>query len=108
MASIVLKLNKIDPREIDVLRKLNGVDSKINNMVVKTKFAEGFASSKQIQDLIDRMLSLDPQNLPNLDELKIHCTASGTQVSMDPVSTEAKKSTQIKEIVNSLLLALPA
>lgn len=77
-------------------------------MVVKTKFAEGFASSKQIQDLIDRMLSLDPQNLPNLDELKIHCTASGTQVSMDPVSTEAKKSTQIKEIVNSLLLALPA
>ena len=63
-------------------------------MAVKTKLADGFTSSKTMQDLIERMLSLEPQNLPNLDDLQIHKTDFGTQVLTEPVVEE---SNQIKE-----------
>ena len=94
VALSVLKLNKIDLKEIEMLRQMKGVDPRIYNMAVKTKLADGFTSSKTMQDLIERMLSLEPQNLPNLDDLQIHKTDFGTQVLTEPVVEE---SNQIKE-----------
>ena len=55
VALSVLKLNKIDLKEIEMLRQMKGVDPRIYNMAVKTKLADGFTSSKTMQDLIKRM-----------------------------------------------------
>ena len=94
LALRVLKRNKIDPKEIDMLLQMKGVDPNIYNVVVKTKLANGFSSSKKIQELIESMLSLEPKNLPNLDDLKIHKIETGSKASINPAAEESK---QIKE-----------
>lgn len=70
LAMTVLKLNKANFKEIEHLRQREDVSSEIYNTIVTSTLEKCFSNCKKLQDLIGKMLSLKPQNLPTLEELR--------------------------------------
>lgn len=66
LAIIALKLRNMDETR---LKKLD-TPAENNDNLLKTVLREYFGDSEKLQDLLEKMLSLDPKNLPNLEELK--------------------------------------
>lgn len=71
LALIVLKLNKIDFSEIEIMRQKHDVDPKLYELEVRQMVSKSFGDSKKLQNLLERILALDPRNLPRLGELNI-------------------------------------
>ena len=92
VASAMLKLNKIELKELEGLGQMKDVGPKLYDSAIKSALQECFSNSSKMQALIERMLSSDPQSLPNLEELRIKDV--GYQA---PVKIVAEESKQIKE-----------
>ena len=71
LAFAVLKLKQIDYSELEDFAAVPGLKISIYNGAVKSTLAKGFSDSENLRDLIRKMLSLDPRNLPKLEELRI-------------------------------------
>jgi hypothetical protein len=64
-------MKKVDIEELEFLLSSKKVKIPTYDAAIKSKVAEGFNDSQKLQNLVQRMLSLDPKNLPNLEEFKI-------------------------------------
>ena len=84
LAVAALKLNKIKFKELEEMRNKDSskYDSEINS-VLQICFGE----STKLQNLVKRMLSLDPKNLPNMEEIRIK--DSEIQASTNPISEKS-------------------
>ena len=71
LAFTVLSINNNNSKEIKSLQNLEKRDPKVYNSEMKSMIRWLFSDSPKLQGLIERMLSLDPQNQPNLEELRI-------------------------------------
>ena len=88
LAFLVLKLKKIDDTDLKQLSQMPNLKSTIYDYAVKETIAEKFKDSKRMQNLIEKMLSLNPQNLPSLEELK--SKEPSIQTSPSPRLEESK------------------
>mgnify|MGYP000880085874 CR=1 FL=1 len=71
LAFAILKTNKVDYVGLQSLLAIPNLQTSVYDFAMKSALAEGFPDSKRLRSLIGKMLSLDPQNLPNLEELKV-------------------------------------
>lgn len=71
LAFALLKMKKVGIEELQTLQSNMKIDFATYSATVKTAVTEGFSDSKRLQELIERMLSPDPQTLPHLEEFKI-------------------------------------
>ena len=71
LAFALLKIKQVDIEELKFLLSSKIVRVSTYEHAVKSTAAEGFGDLPEIQDLIERMLSFDPKNLPSLEELHI-------------------------------------
>jgi ribonuclease HI len=71
LALALLRMKKIDIEQIELLLSSKKVRASVYEAVVKAMVVEGFNDSLKLQNLLERMLSLEPKNLPNLEEFKI-------------------------------------
>jgi len=70
LAFAVLKLKNIEYGEVKSLGATSSVDPTIYDFAVRTKLSKAFKDSEQFQNQFERMLSVNPQKLPSLEELK--------------------------------------
>ena len=61
------EMSAADLGELEELQSNKKLKIATYNAAVKSAVEEGFNDSKKLQDLVERMLSRDPQNLPNLE-----------------------------------------
>lgn len=71
LALAILKIKKMDVEELEFLLASPKVKPSTYNSVVESTIAEAFKDSQKLYNLIERMLSRDPQGLPNLEEMKL-------------------------------------
>lgn len=71
LAHTLLKVKRVDLEELEFLLTAPKIKVSTYNSAVKSVVEEGFSYSKELQALVERMLSRDPQNLPKLEEFKI-------------------------------------
>ena len=90
IALTVLKLNKIDFSKIEGMSQVPGSNSEEFTFVVESTLSKSFNEEKKgIQQLIGNMLTLEPLNLPNLEELRIKDVRY--QAPVNPVAEESKQ-----------------
>ena len=93
IALSVLKLNKIDFSKIESMSQVPGRDSEEFTCVVERTLSKCFNEEKKgMQQLIGKILTLEPRNLPSLKDLRIKDV--GCQAPVNPIAEESK---QIKE-----------
>jgi len=90
LAFAVLELIGIDTGELKSLGAISRVGSKIYDVAVRTIVSDAFKDSKHLQNKFERMLSLNPQNLPSLIEIKgiDHGFEETKYVKIEPKVTE--------------------
>ena len=71
LALTLLKAQKVDLSELEAIQALPNIKITTYNTVMKNTVAEGFSGLQKVQELIERMLSRDPQDLPKLEDFKI-------------------------------------
>ena len=92
LALSVLKLNKIDFSKIESLRQVKGIDSGEFASEVERTLSKSFNEEKKgLQQLIEKMLTLESQNLPNLGDLRIEDAKSQA-----PINEESKQINDIE------------
>lgn len=71
LAIIALKLRNMDETRLKkILQGSLDTPAENNDNLLKTVLREYFGDSEKLQDLLEKMLSPDPKNLPNLEEFK--------------------------------------
>jgi len=107
LAYAVLKLNKQEYDDIEGLRAIRGLNSNVYDLAVSTKLSDIFKDSIPLQNQIAKMLSLDPQNLPSLEELKgmgpqnLPSTNINNYTTTTPLTTSEKHDIKIVVVEES-------
>ena len=100
VALSVLKLNKINFSKIETMRQVPDRDSEEFAFIVERTLTKSFGEEKKgLQQLIGKMLTLEPRNISNLEELRIKDV--GSQAPAKPVTGDSKQTKEIGIQVSS-------
>ena len=89
LAFAVLKMNKVNCDKLQDLLAAPILQIATYDFMMKSALKKSFPESEKLRGLIGRMLSLDFQNLPKLEELRVK--KERTPHSSDPVFEESKQ-----------------
>ena len=90
VASAALQLNKIELKEIEDFERNERIGPKLYTGAIKSALEACFSDWIKLQVLVERMLSSDPQSLPNLEELRIKDI--GSQAPANPIIEQSSVS----------------
>lgn len=90
LAFTLLKMKGINYASIKKFQEMQDIEPEIYDFAVKKALGDAFKDSQRLQSLVERMLSLDPQKLPKLEELRIK--EEGTSITPTPRLEESKQS----------------
>lgn len=94
LALLVLKIKKIECKEIESLQRKSELGCETYYSDIKKILAESFPNCEKLQQLFGKMLSSDPRDLPKLEEMK---------KSQNPVCVDSSQANMNKSRMDALL-----
>lgn len=96
----LLEMKGINYASLKQLQEMPDLNPVVYDVAVKTTLGDSFKDSDKLQNLIERMLSRELHNLPNLEEFRIN--KSEPQISAEEVKKEVEGEEQKIEICDQI------